>query len=373
MKITGVGAVLYEYDLDRPLGDVHLPQGFRRGADLAVSVTTDEGVTGVTIAPAAAAGPLPLLESVVVGEDPRSVRTLWERMTAVAFKAGVAGPIKAAISGIDCALWDLRAKAHGVPLWRELGASHGNVPAYASGLDTPLSDDELAAFYRRMAGFGIRAGKLKVGPDREADRRRLGVVASSMSQLMIDANEFWSPKQAVQRVADLETEFELTWVEEPARRWDWEGLRRVSDAIRAPVASGENLDDVHDFVPLLRHGAVDVVQISSHTTGITGALQVGELAAAFDRPVAMMNCPGRFMAHLAAALPHHTMMEVLDAGRDAVLVRQPPLRDGRIVLGEEPGSGIEFDAEKLERHRVSAPSPHSFAALYRRDPATGKL
>ena len=381
MKVTGIRSVLYGYELARPIGDVHLAEGARHGVELAVFVDTDEpGLTGETIGPPAAADMIDRLAPLVVGEDPRAVKAIWQRLMDVAFKAGNAGAIKVAIASIDCALWDLRAKAHGVPLYLELGASSGEVPAYASGLDTPLDDDELAAFYGRMATeAGIHAGKLKVGRDREADLRRLDIMSSALARsgrkpgLIVDANEFWSVKQAVQRVREMEAQHELVWVEEPVRRWDVDGLRRVSDAISAPVATGENLDDVHDYVPLVRGGGVDLVQIGFHTTGITGALQVAELADAFDLPVALMNCPARFTAHMAAALPHHTMMEVFDMGRAPAVVEVPPIRDGKIMLSSEPGSGVRFDLERLERLAVTELPEGTLATLYRRAPDSGKV
>jgi L-alanine-DL-glutamate epimerase-like enolase superfamily enzyme len=133
------------------------------------------------------------------------------------------------------------------PLWRTLGARDRRVKAYASGLDYCLSDEELFKFYRRMAERGIDSGKLKVGLDLAADLRRLAIVRDALSVatprpgLMIDANEYWSPKQAVRYVRQLERHFDLVWVEEPARRWDYDGLRLVSQQISAAVASGENL------------------------------------------------------------------------------------------------------------------------------------
>jgi L-alanine-DL-glutamate epimerase-like enolase superfamily enzyme len=380
MRITGIRTVLYEYELTRPLGDVNLPDGFRHGADLAVFVDTDEGLTGTTIGSGGAAGPIAFLAELLTGRDPLAVRALWQLMVAAAFKGGKAGSIGLAVSAIDCALWDLRAKAHGVPLFRELGADSGRVPAYASGLDSPLDDAELDVFYRRMAAQGIATGKLKVGRDREDDLRRLGIMHDALATsgrpplLAVDANEFWSPKQAVQRIAELEREHELAWVEEPARRWDHAGLRQVSDHVNAPVATGENLQEVREFVPLLVNNAVDLVQVSVSTTGVTGALQIGELAAAFDRPVALMNCPGRFAAHVAAALPNHTMMEVIDAGRDAALTGQPPVQDGHIVLSDDvPGSGVEFDPERLEALRVTAASGTNLANAYRRATDAGMV
>jgi len=130
------------------------------------------------------------------------------------------------------------------------------------------------------------------------------------------------------------------------------------------VATGENLNLANEYVPLLTHGAVDVVQISVHNAGITGALQVAELAYAFDRPVTMNNCTGRVTAHLAAALRHHAMMEVLDAGRDAVLTGQPRIEDGHLVLGDEPGIGFGFDPERLARCRMDNPPASSLAGAY---------
>ncbi len=150
MRITGVRTVMYEYPLRHPIGDVQ-SHGFRRMADVAVFLDTDEPLVGVAIAGGSAASSIHLLAAELVGRDPRAVRALYERMQRIAFKAGPHGPLAVAIAALDCTLWDLRAKANGVPLWRELGASSGRVAAYASGLDMALSDTELGTYYRRMS------------------------------------------------------------------------------------------------------------------------------------------------------------------------------------------------------------------------------
>jgi L-alanine-DL-glutamate epimerase-like enolase superfamily enzyme len=377
VKITGVRSVLYEYELSRPIGDANIRDGITRRADLAVFVDTDEGLEGVTIAPGIAESQLPFFAGAVIGEDPRAVRGLWQRMVDAVFKVGNAGAATAAIAAIDCALWDLKAKIGGIPLWRELGATGRHVKAYASGLDMPLDDEQLRAFYRRAAAQGMTGGKLKVGLDPDADLRRLAIMQDALGgrasrpSLMVDANEYWSPKQAIRRMAEIEREFEITWCEEPARRWDYRGLRQVSRAIRAAVASGENLREPSEFVPLLRHEAVDLVQLSLTASGISGALRVADLAHSLELPVTMNNCPGRFAAHLAAALPHHLMMEVLDAGRDAVFSYDSTIDNCWIVLGDTPGSGITFDPERLARHRVDAPDPAAARTFSGRGPLAG--
>ena len=139
---------------------------------------------------------------------------------------------------------------------------------------------------------------------------------------------FWSPKQAVRAMRALEREFDIAWCEEPVIRTDLDGLRDVSRAIGAAIATGENLKDVHLFAALLHHGGRRRGPGEPPTwQGLTTCLRAAELAQAFDRPVSLMNSAGRYGAHLAAALPHHTMMEVLEAGRDATFHLR--LRDQR--------------------------------------------
>ncbi|MYI55723.1 MAG: mandelate racemase/muconate lactonizing enzyme family protein [Acidimicrobiia bacterium] len=361
MRITGVETVLYDYELSRPIGDVNIPTGMSRRTDLAVFIGTDEGPQGVAVASRLGAGAIPMLSEAVIGEDPLGHRGLWERMIRGSFKPGNEGATAIGIAAIDNALWDLRAKIAGVPLWRFLGALEPRVLAYASGLDGPLTDDELRAYYESMAARGVRAGKLKVGFGVETDLRRLAVMHEALGgdaaepTLLVDANEFWSPKQAVRAMRALERRFDIAWCEEPVIRTDLDGLRDVSRAINAAVATGENLKDIHLFAALLRHGAADIVQVNPNMAGLTTCLRAAELAQAFDRPVSLMNSAGRYGAHLAAALPNHTMMEVLEAGRDATFTFDSTITDGWIILGDTPGAGITFDLEALERYRVDHP------------------
>ena len=378
MKITGVRTQPYCFELTRPIGDVNLPQGGSISRSLAVFIETDEGVTGISPGTLAAQPHIhDLVNSLLVGQDPRGVRGLWQKMVDAVFKGSNRGLMNDAIAVIDVALWDLKAKANGEPLWKTLGASSNTVRAYASGIDLNLSDDELREFYTRMAGQGVCAGKLKVGLDMEADLRRLAIVRDALAtsgkrpMLMIDSNEYWSPKQAIRHILEFERSFELVWAEEPARRWDFRGLRKVSQSVNAAVATGENLDDISEFMPLIQHEAVDIVQFNHGCCGITGALMVGAMAHGFDLPVAMMNSPANFMAHVAAVLPNHMMMEVVDAGLDAAMRHENHVKDGRIVLTDRPGLGIEFDAVELEVLSRHQPAPGARSLGWGRRPGAG--
>lgn len=360
MKITGYRVEQYLMKMDRLVGDANLPSGVEMLPGSILYLETDENVTGISLG--YGGGAIESLFGVIEGADPREVVALWIRMNDFLHKAGNEGAANAALSAIDVALWDIKAKDAAEPLWKTLGAREGRVKAYASGLDYCLSDEELFAFYRRMAEQGIDSGKLKVGLDLQADLRRLGImrdalsVASPRPGLMIDSNEYWSPKQAVRYIRQMEQHFDLVWVEEPARRWDYDGLRLVSQQVSAAVATGENLHKLSDFYPLIANQAVDVINVWTGLSGVTGLRQVAHMAHVHGLQVSMMNAQADYMAQIAAALPNHNMMEVVDPGREHCLKWDSRIEDGFIVLGDAPGFGIEVDEAKLKALQANPPT-----------------
>lgn len=375
MRITGYRIESFRYRRGRLIGDANNPVGLDVQGGSLLFLETDVGLTGIVPGGNAAVGQLfPLLE----GKDPRGVVGLWRQMVDTLFKGGNVGSANAALSALDMALWDLKAKANDEPLWQTFGASEPRVKAYASGLDMPLSDEDMLAFYQTFAQLGVDAGKLKVGLDLNADLRRLGLLQDCLRQvspnpaLMIDANEFWSPKQAIRKVSRIEQDFDLVWVEEPARRWDYRGLRQVSRSIRAAVATGENLYHIGDYMSLIDQEAVDVVQFGSGgNSGFTGAQQIAHLAYGFELPVSVIGGPGHVMAHLAAALPNHSMQEVKDLTPPPCWQIDNRIEDGWIVLGNSPGLGITVDEAKLAEMQANPPVPKPHESPYRRRPGAG--
>lgn len=346
MKVTGYRVESYSHDRGRNLGDANNPTGSGgKGGGSLLFLETDAGITGI-----APGGTSDALYSVIEGEDPRGVTGLWKKLNDHVFKSGQ----YRSIASLDIALWDIKAKANDEPLWRTLGASEPRVKAYGSGLDMALSDQELADFYTSIADLGIDGGKLKVGLDQRADIRRLGIMRDCLASvkpdpyLMIDANEFWSPKQAIRKVSEMEEYFDLFWVEEPARRWDYNGLKQVSRGIKSAVATGENLHHIGDYMPLIANDAIDVVQFGSGgCAGFTGALYLAGMAHGFEKPVSVIGGPGHFAAHVAAAVPNHNMMEIKDLITPDCWSTSTRIEAGWIVLGDEPGLGIEVDEVKL--------------------------
>ncbi len=372
MKITGYKVEQYLMKMDRLVGDANLPSGVEMLPGSILWLETDENVSGISLG---YGGGIESLFGAIEGADPREVAALWIRMNDFLHKGGNEGAASAALSAIDMALWDLKAKLADEPLWKTLGASEGRVKAYASGLDYCLSDEELFAFYRRMAELGIDSGKLKVGLDLKADLRRLGImrdalsIASARPGLMIDSNEYWSPKQAVRYIRQIEEHFDLIWVEEPARRWDYDGLRLVSQQVSAAVASGENLHSLSDIYPLIANHAVDVINVWTGQSGVTGLMQIAHMADAHGLQVSMMNAQANYMAQIAAALPNHNMMEVVDPGREHCLKWDSRIEDGFIVLGDAPGFGIEIDEVKLKALQANPPSGRGKFPFPRREGA----
>jgi L-alanine-DL-glutamate epimerase-like enolase superfamily enzyme len=373
MRITGFRKLTTIQEWRRPIGDAN---GVFDGGVTDVRIVlvdTDEGITGVGL------GSHVELESIfaaIEGEDPRSTAALYDRMLRQTFKAGHNGALFGTIGALDTALWDIKAQVAGEPMWRLLGGRDRTVPAYASGLDFGLSDDELVTLYRAYAERGLRAAKLKGGLDVDQDRRRLMLVRDVLTEgngirpgLMLDANESWTRKQAVRHVGEIERTLDLVWVEEPVRRWDAEGLAIVGRGIRASVATGENLTGLEQYRPLLAAGAVDIVQ-TGVIWGVTHFLRVAALAHAHDLPVSPVGTTPMPLLHAATAVPNHIASELQDLRPPVGLTLDVHVDDGAFVLGDSPGLGIRIDEDAIKAldGRVRA---HAVGGPHIRPPRAG--
>lgn len=255
---------------------------------------------------------------------------------------------------IQQALWDLAAQQHGLPLFRLLGGTDPRVRAYASGLEFHLDDAAVVAFYQRARERGFTAFKVKVGhPDLAWDLARLRLVADVVgpgAQLMVDANEAWSPKEAVRRVhAFRDAGFELLWVEDPCLRDDFAGLRSFRESVPfSALNSGEYLD-LHGKRQLIEAGAVDILNL--HGT-ISDSLHAAWLALEHGLQVTFGNTTLELGAHLAAALPESTWIECSLHGNEWLVDQPFAIRDGAVFAAERPGHGLTLSEHARQTYAV---------------------
>src|SRR6187551_2483753 len=359
MKITGYRTLQTVHHWGRPVGDVngHIESGITEVP--LVIVDTDGGVSGVGMG---SHQDLAQLFPAIEGEDPRGVTTLYDRMLARVFKAGHGGATFGGVGTFDMALWDIKAKLAGEPLWRLLGGRDRFVAGYASGLDIALDDEALSSFYVDMAGRGFTSAKLKGGLDTATDIRRLGIIADALKSttqhpgLMLDANESWNLKQAVRYVSRIEEVHDLVWIEEPIRRWDAEGHARLSASVRAAVATGENLTGLEQYQPLFQAGGIDIVQAAA-TWGVTHFLRVAIAAHSRNLAVSPVGLTANSsVAHAAASVPNHLCAEIQDVNAPFGVTIDQEIADGGLVLGDKPGVGVEVDEAAITalEHREPA-------------------
>ncbi|EJD6400000.1 mandelate racemase/muconate lactonizing enzyme family protein [Providencia rettgeri] len=356
MKITGWKTLTTQHNWQRPIGDVNgiIESGITEVPVLILE--TDSGYCGIGVG---GHTDIERIFPAIEGEDPRAVNALYDRMQSWVFKSSHQGNTFGAIGVIDMALWDLKAKIAGEPLWRLLGARSPFIPGYASGLDYPLNMEELLALHQRFVDRGFSAVKIKAGLDIETDIERILAVRelylknSSSPVIMIDVNESMNVKHAIRYVKQLGKHIDLAWIEEPVRRWDANGHSMIRKQISAAVATGENLTGLEQFLPLLQENAVDVLQ-TGMCWGISHFLRVANLAHAWGLPISPVSYNCNPVAHAAAAIPNHLTCEVQDLNFPIGLTVDQKINDGGILLGEKPGLGIEVDEAEILRHQQQA-------------------
>jgi len=247
------------------------------------------------------------LKEVVTSNDAMSVHATWLAMLRSIRNLGRPGICAMAISAVDTALWDLKARLLDLPLVTLLGQVRDALPIYGSGGFTNYSNEKLQDQLRGWVEQGISRVKIKIGRDAKADRQRVAAARKAIGgdvDLFVDANGAYSRKQALAQGRAFE-EFKVTWFEEPVSSDDLEGLRLIRD--RAPagmdIAAGEYGYDIDYFRRMLDAGAVDVLQTdATRCCGFTGFLQAGTLCDAHHIPLSS-HCAPALHLHIGCAAP----------------------------------------------------------------------
>ena len=368
MQITEVTTTLLTYPHAKAVQDSTIPASSLSAggrSQLFVHIHTDEGVEGLGVGQASP-GVRQVVETtlrdVLIGQDPFNIEKLWNDMFWRVRGFGRKGVAFCAISAVDIGLWDLKAKALGLPLYRLLGPYAESVPVYGSGGWTNMSRDELVA---EMAGYveqGIGRVKMKVGKDfgrsEREDLQRLAAVRRALGDdvaIYVDANNGYYAKQAIYMAREFE-QLQVGWFEEPVLADDVQGLAEVRQAINIPVATGEHEYTKYGFKELIARGGADIVQPDvGRVGGVTEWMKVAHVAHAFNLPVAP-HAVQLVHLHLACATPNLKVVEYLGTSLecdDIWYAETPAPVDGMwSPFPDRPGLGLELDPAAVERWAV---------------------
>ena len=335
-----------------------------------VYVRTDEGHEGLGYtlgyggAGVIADAVTDMLAPIVEGEDPRDTERLWREMFDSSVQVGRKGVLIRAISIVDIALWDVRAQAADLPLYKLLGANSDSVPAYASGgyyregKGTEGLRDEMRTYLDR----GHDVVKMKTGRlSLEEEVERVAAARDEIGEhttLLMDANNAWSNKKEAVDACRAFEPYDPYFIEEPVMPDSVELMAEVNDALSYPVAAGELEFSRYGFVQLLEADAVDIIQPDVTVVGgVTEWMKVAHMAACYDIPVAP-HYNWDLHAQLLAAIENGLWAEYFYRDSDVKvfddIIDNPllPDDDAMLHLPDRPGHGVTLDRDMLEDFRV---------------------
>lgn len=306
------------------------------------------------------------LKPLVKEEDPMFVEKIWNKMFDNTLRWGRRGIYIRAISAIDIALWDIKAKASGQPLYKLLGGYRKKIPVYASGgyYSSGGKEDEINSVREEMkqkVEDGFKGVKMKIGgEDFELDIERIKAAREVLGEerkLYVDVNNGWKLYQLTQNDIKKLESIGINWIEEPFMPDALDECRRLREKINIPIANGEVLTTKWDFKQLLESDSTDIWQPDVTVVGgITEFKKVISLASIWNIPVAP-HAMHEVHSQLAAAFPASLsyILEYFDTTGDIInygkLLKNPlKAKKGFVYASEKPGVGIEFDEDLINKY-----------------------
>jgi L-alanine-DL-glutamate epimerase-like enolase superfamily enzyme len=364
MKIAGYQVVTIAVPEDDPLAN--MPEDANRMRPIVIlRLRTDSGIEGIGLTFYGAKLTRSLhaavedLAALTVGEDAMRIEHIVTKLRkGTGDSCGPGGIFTLALSAIDIALWDIKGKALDQPLWKLLGGHRDRVPTYASGsLRRGLTDDQAQRAARILLQKGFREMKTQMGlpgnPTPADEVRRVRVVREAIGpdiKLMCDINQRWRPEQAIDIGSRVE-EVGLFWLEDVTTADDYQGLARVTAALKTPVAGGEYLWGIEPFRQMIQAHSVDVIMIDLvRVGGVSQFMKVAGMAEAFNLPVVSHVMP-EMLVHLIAACPNGLTVEYMP-WMLKLYEETPAIEDGQLVLPARPGLGLTFDEKAIATFKV---------------------
>ena len=352
-----------------------------------VQIDTDEGITGYGEATNYPGGGSLVVASTInqvretlIGEDPFDIDRLWHKIFRRYTYLGSRGLVTAVISGIDIALWDIKGKALGRPIYEILGGKfRDNITMYANGwftgCTTPKDFADAAAatvaqgytalkfdpFTHEMQPFhtgyvsgAISADGEELGMDKVAAVRE---AVGSKIEVLIDAHGHYNVPTAI-RIGNGLAEHSVPWYEAPVPPEGYEALAQVRQSVAAPICVGERLFTRYDFLPIFENRLADYIMPDVvWTGGISELRKIATMAEAYYIPVSPHNAMGSIQiiagAHTMMTVPNFYRLEFSIAALEsynAVLDKPLDIRDGNLLLPTGPGLGYDLDTEFMAAH-----------------------
>lgn len=367
MKIIDVEAITIHIPLRKPVWVGKRELTYRDHT--LVKVHTDDGITGWGDTYGYGAARIisqtirEILRPVILGEDPLDNERLWESMYYGTQQFGRKGIVVRAISAVDIALWDIKGKRAGLPIYKLLGAYRDKVPVYISGGYYRRGEGlkELQAEMERWAELGYKGVKMRVGMlSINEDVERIRVARKTLGDdtyLMLDAEFAWDDAGMAIRAIKHFEEFNPYWIEGPCPLNKIREHARIRKAVSTPIATGGQEYTRWGFFEWIKEEAIDIIQADATVVGgITEWLKVAHLADVFGLRVSPHE-NWNIHSHLVAASPNALFVEYFDPSME-IKVLDKVVKDpvapvgGYISPPSKPGYGITYDEERIKQFKV---------------------
>lgn len=358
--VTAARAFLSDISVEKVRTDA--VQSFVKQETIFVEIETSDGFTGVGYSYTIGTGGRAVYSMLhdhllprLLGQDADHIEAIWFELFSSTRATAVGAITSLSLAAVDTALWDIKCKKIGLPLWQVAGGYKPEVPLYdTEGGWLHLTTDELVAEALHAQKSGWKGIKVKVGkPTAKEDFLRLSAVRDAVGDsldLMVDANQSMTAAEAIKRASFYEP-LNLFWFEEPLPADDVDGHVRLSQMTTIPIAVGESMYSIGQFREYLQRGAASIIQVDvARVGGITPWLKVAHIAEAFN----VMVCPHFLMelhVSLVAAIPNGKYVEHIPQLR-AITNSEMEIRQGFAIAPQTPGLGIDWNMDAIEDRRV---------------------